>query len=172
MTEPELVNQCKQADRSGQRQLYQTYVSEMTRLCYRYVRDDSETKDVLTEGFLKVFRLIGKFEYRGTGSLKAWIKRIMVNESLMYLRKQKVRYHEDIQGMEICISDDEIDKLDAEYIYEAILALPDGYRTVFNLYAIEGYSHKEIGERLGISESASRSQLTHARQKLKNHLKL
>ena len=170
MTEEELIQLCIAKDRKGQRLLYQQFVSTMARLCFRYLRDEEETKDAVSEGFLKVFESIYSFENRHPGALEGWIRKIMVNGCLMKLRsKQHFVFmsteEEDIQqlsGVE--------EELSAEEIFQIIAQLPDGYRTVFNLFAIEGYSHKEIAELTGISESASRSQLTHARNKIKQLL--
>ena len=165
MTEKELIQKCKHP--KGQRQFYDWYVAAMTRLCLRYLQNESDAFEVLNAGFLKIFKNHKKFKYQGEGSLDAWIRKIMVNECLMLLRK-KSRMHPTVSIHETFdVSEEAVSSLDSEYLYEAIRKLPDGYRVVFNLYAIEGYSHKEIGEKLGIAESSSRSQLTHARRQLK-----
>lgn len=139
----------------------------MTRLCHRYIKNESETMEVVSEGFVKVFSNLGRFNYERAGGLTSWIKTIMVNESLQHLRKHQHMYV-DIQdeSIDVISVDSELKNFEAEYIYQAILKLPEGYRTVFNLNVVEGYSHKEIAEKLGISEGASRSQLTHAKKKL------
>ena len=126
--------------------------------------------EVVSEGFVKVFKSIGGFEYKEEGGLTAWIKKIMVNESLQYLRKNKPLHLEIDEAGELESTSGELEDLDAEYIYDAILRLPIGYRTVFNLNVIEGYNHNEIAEKLGISAGASRSQLTHAKRKLQQFL--
>ena len=142
----------------------------MTRLCLRYLQNEQDTFETLTAGFLNVFKKIHDFEYKGKGSLEAWMRRIMINESLMKLQKQK-RFFMNITleeaRSELSVEETEID---AAYLYDAIRHLPDGYRTVFNLHVIEGYSHKEIADRLKIAESSSRSQLTHAKRKLREWL--
>ena len=170
MTDIELINLCKAKDPKGQKLLYQRFSSPMTRLCLRYLQSEQDTFETLTAGFLKVFKKIHEFKYQGEGSLEAWIRKIMINEALMELRKRKKTY--------LFVELDEIVKeptegyheMDAEYLYQAIRSLPDGYRTIFNLHVIEGYSHKEIALELGIAESSSRSQLTHAKKKLKEIL--
>ena len=170
MTDEALIKICRKGDRQGQTFLYQKFITSMGRLCLRYLKNEEDTKHVLTEGFLKVFSHFKKFEYRGKESLEVWIRKIMINESLMHLRKRKILFV-DIYNFEIPETNLYETNISAEEIYNLITSLPDGYRTVFNLYAIEGYSHKEIGAMLGISESSSRSQLTHARRKLQQLLK-
>ncbi|HQQ99038.1 MAG TPA: RNA polymerase sigma factor [Cyclobacteriaceae bacterium] len=167
MTETELVERCKRGDRTGQRLLYDKYIVPMTRLCYRYIGDSEATKDILADAFMNIFDRIHQFQYRGEGSLTAWIHRIVVNQALMWLRSNKslVLRLED-QDVVVSTPETPISSLQAEDLYNLICQLPTGYRTVFNLYAIEGYSHEEIATRLGITESASRSQLTRARQYL------
>ncbi len=140
----------------------------MFRLCYRYVRSQAEAEDLLTQGFLKVFDRIQDFRYRGPGSLAGWIRRIMVNESLMHLRQQKFEFVSEDEAVQVVATERTDQALDAEALYALVRALPIGYRTVFNLHAIEGYSHKEIAEQLGISESTSRSQLAKARKMLQS----
>ncbi len=143
----------------------------MTRLCHRYVKNESDTLEVVSEGFVKVFKNLGRFNYKGEGGLTAWVKKIMLNEALGYLRKRKV-LHLSVSEQESQLPADawEWDRIEAEYIYDAILTLPDGCRAVFNLYVVEGYKHKEIARELGITESTSRSQLTLAKQKLQTLL--
>ena len=171
MTDHELITLCKRSDPFGQKLLFEKYVGRMTRLCHRYMKDEENTKDVLTDAFLKVFQNIKNFIPLGEGSLEAWIRKIVINQSLMALRKNKniflITTFDEQQLKEDAVV--EID-LAAEDLYKLILQLPNGYRTIFNLFAIEGYSHKEIAEQLSITESASRSQLTHARSSLKNLL--
>ncbi len=170
MTDEELINFCRKGDRKSQSILYQRFIPSMGRLCLRYLKNEDDTKQVLTEGFLKVFAGIKKFEYRGKESLEVWIKKIMINESLMLLRKRKI-FFVDINDYEIFDNNSHDSNISADEIYRMIISLPDGYRTVFNLYAIEGYSHQEIGKMLGITESSSRSQLSHARKKLQQLVK-
>ena len=170
MTDIELINLCQAKDPKGQKLLYQRFSSPMTRLCLRYLQSEQDTFETLTAGFLKVFKKIHQFKYQGEGSLDAWIRKIMVNEALMELRKRKRNHlHVELDQAEAELHE-VLPEVDAEYLYQAIRSLPDGYRTVFNLHVIEGYNHKEIALRLGIAESSSRSQLAHAKKKLKEIL--
>lgn len=161
--EAQLIKALRKEDPKAQRQVYDKYSTRMLALCFRYVCDDMAAEDVMIEGFLKVFEKIGQFN--GEGSFEGWIRRIMVNEALGYLRKQK-RILEDNLSDEANNIPDYIQadqNLEAEELLALIEALPVGYRTVFNLYAIEGYAHIEIAQMLGITESTSKSQLHRAR---------
>jgi RNA polymerase sigma-70 factor, ECF subfamily len=168
-----LVKCCSDNDPNAQHLLYNRYVEDMMILCLRYVSDNEDAKEVVMDGFLKFFRNIDGFEYRGEGSLKAWLKQIMINQCLMNLRKRKTiglsgiepEIHEDKES-----TDNVLDHLAAKEILKLLQALPDGYRMVFNLYVFEGLNHREIGEMLGISESTSKSQLHRARTMLKEKL--
>jgi len=168
--ETELIHACKKQNAKAQRILYDKYASYMLGLCKRYVRGELEAEDVMIGGFMKVFSKIDLFE--GKGSFEGWMKRIMINESLGYIRKNKAMYLEtDIEAAD---KEPELDKLstalEAKDLLKMINELPSGYRTIFNLYAIEGYSHKEIGELLGINENTSKSQLSRARMHLQRKL--
>lgn len=142
----------------------------MYALCMRYIKDDSEAEDVMITAFVKVFEKIDQF--KGEGSFEGWIRRIMVNESLTYIRKHKSMYLEvDIEQADREPNCEELgNHLEAEDLMKMVNQLPVGYRTVFNLYAIEGYSHKEIAKQLGISENTSKSQLSRARVLLQKYL--
>ncbi len=171
MDDGKLTELCQRNDPAGQEALYNRYVHAMFRTCLRYLKEKEEAEDIMITGFVKVFAKINTFEYRGNGSLEGWMKRIMVNECLMLLRKKK---YEKV-GLDTLSNflDNglQVDsKLHAEEIFKAVQNLPKGYRTVFNMYAIEGYSHKEIGEKLGINENTSKSQLSKARASLKKTL--
>jgi RNA polymerase sigma factor (sigma-70 family) len=144
----------------------------MFRLCYRYVREQQEAEDILCKGFHKVFQHIAQFEDRGEASLQKWITRIMVNEALMYLRKHKMELVSEDAANAIPAGTRTDSALEAEYLYNLIRALPLGYRTVFNLFCIEGYSHAEIAEQLGITEGTSKSQLSKARAMLQDMLNI
>jgi len=168
--EAQLITALQRHDRKAQRTLYDKYSSRMLGLCFRYVGDEMMAEDVMIEGFIKVFGKIGQF--KSDGSFEGWIRRIMVNEALGYLRKQK-RIPEDFLSEEASnIPDYQYadQNLDAQEIMVLIEQLPMGYRTVFNLYAIEGYAHTEIAELLGITESTSKSQLHRARAMLQRML--
>ncbi|WP_031528327.1 RNA polymerase sigma factor [Dyadobacter crusticola] len=161
--EAQLVKALKREDPKAQQQVYSKYSTRMLGLCFRYICDEMAAEDVMVEGFLKVFGKIDQFN--SEGSFEGWIRRIMVNESLGYLRKQK-RILEDNLSDEANNIPDYIQadqNLQAQELLELIERLPAGYRTVFNLYAIEGYAHTEIAEMLGITESTSKSQLHRAR---------
>ncbi len=161
--EAQLVKALRKRDPKAQRQVYDKYSSRMLGLCFRYVSDEMIAEDVMIEGFLRVFAKVDQFNEEG--SFEGWIRRIMVNEALGHLRKQK-RILEDAMSDEAAnIPDAEMadQHLDVEELLGLIGELPAGYRTVFNLYAIEGYSHGEIAELMGITESTSKSQLHRAR---------
>jgi len=167
-----LLTSCKQGNVFAQRQLIELYSTRMYRVCLRYMRNEFDAEEVLMNGFLKFFQTLHSFNYRDDASLEGWLKRIMVTESLMYLRKTKnlsLLMHEEAA---VFVSEGATaeEQLDSEMIYSLILQLPTGYRTVFNLYAIEGYSHAEIAEQLGISENTSKSQLCRARALLQTWL--
>lgn len=142
----------------------------MLGLCRRYVKDSSEAESVMITGFMKVFNKID--QYSGEGSFEGWVRRIMVNESLLYIRKNKGMYIE----VDIEYADQEPNyelasgHLQAEDLLRLVNSLPIGYRTVFNMYAIEGYSHQEIARQLQISENTSKSQLSRARKMLQKQI--
>lgn len=168
--EEKLVNGCRQNDPRSQRDVYQLWAPRMLGICLRYVKDHNEAESVMTGGFLKVFERIRQFS--GEGSFEGWMRRIMVNEALTYLRQHKNAYmmvDAEEAGKEVSHEDAE-QQLQADDLLTLICQLPDGYRTVFNLYAIEGFSHKEIAEKLEISESTSKSQLSRARKLLQQQI--
>ena len=168
--EADLIKACKQQDARAQRELYEAYAPQMLGMCRRYVKGELEAEDVMIKGFMKVFTKIDLYE--GKGSFEGWMKRIMINEALGYIRKNKSMYLE----VEIEAADKEPNfdtlstSLEVKDLMIMINGLPSGYRTIFNLYAIEGYSHKEIGELLGINENTSKSQLSRARMHLQKKL--
>jgi RNA polymerase sigma-70 factor (ECF subfamily) len=171
MVEELLLEGCKQNDSSAQQELYNKYSPKMLSVCYRYTKTREDAEDMLQEGFIKVFTQIHQFESRG--SLEGWILRIMVHTCINHLKKNK-RFNESIDLLHaenIGIREDYIPAtLQAKQVVESIRTLPIGYRTVLNLYAIEGYSHKEIGSMLDIEESTSRSQYTRAKSLLESIL--
>ncbi|MBX2971433.1 MAG: sigma-70 family RNA polymerase sigma factor [Cyclobacteriaceae bacterium] len=168
--EEELINGCKAQNRSAQHSLYDQYSSKMYALCYRYVKDSMEAEDVLVTAFTKIFERIDQF--KGEGSFEGWIRRVVVNEALTYLRRNRSMYLEtDLEAAEREPDYQNIsDHLEAEELMQMIQELPSGYRIVFNMYAIDGYSHKEIADQLGISENTSKSQLSRARTYLQKML--
>ncbi len=166
----ELIEQCRSGNPHGQKLLFEKFVTPMARLCLRYMKDRDSAQDVLMEGFLKVFERLKDFEYQGDRSLEFWMRKVMINECLMKLRKNRTRFVMEVSDVHAHSEQLPQQDLSAEEILVLISSLPAGYRTVFNLFAIDGYSHQEIAALLNISESASRSQLTHARSKLKELL--
>lgn len=164
LTEKELIERCIRQDRQAQRELYEKYSPRMFPVCLRYVSDRDKAKDVLQEGFITLFTKIES--YSGEGSFEGWIRKIFVNTALMQLRKNDVLNNSDdiadIQGG-VAIDTNLIESLDGKEILKLISNMPAGFRTVFNLYIIEGFSHQEISAKLNISEGASRSQLSRAR---------
>lgn len=170
-----LIDGCKRGEPESQKSLYEKYAGKMMAVCMRYCGNDRETAmDLLQDGFIKVFTYIRSYD--GRGSLEGWIRRIMVNVALDYVRTANLlKNAESIDAINESavenIDSSTIDKLSAEELMEIIAELPSGFRTVFNLFAIEGYSHKEIAEMLNITESTSRSQLTRAKQLLQKRLK-
>ena len=167
----ELVKRCKANERKAQEMLYKQFASKMLGVCLRYATDRMEAEDMLQNGFIKVFNKIA--DYRGEGSFEGWMRRIMVHSSIEYYRK----YHKMVQLVDIedAASHTSVDAqatstLAANELMALIQQLAPGYRIVFNLYAIEGYSHREIAEITGISEGASKSQLSRARSVLKEQI--
>jgi len=169
--EDELIKGCLRRDRSAQKLLYDTYSSKMYGLCYRYVKNAMEAEDVLVTSFMKVFEKIDQFKHEG--SFEGWIRRIVVNEALTCLRKNRSMHLEtELNYVDFDPNYRNLsDHLEEEDLMELVKALPTGYRIVFNMYAIDGYSHKEIADSLGISENTSKSQLSRARTYLQKLLK-
>ena len=170
MEEQKLISHCICGSEKAQKLLYDRFANQMFRICLRYTGNHMDAEDVLMNGFHKVFKNIGKFEFRGTNSLSKWIKTIMINESLMFLRNSHKFMFASIDNTHIQIADETENEIDAELIYQLILKLPDGYRTVLNLFIIDGLSHEEIASQLGISINTSKSQLSRARGLLKEQL--
>ena len=165
--EAQIIRGCLNEERWAQRTLYETYYGKMMGVCLRYANNSEDARDILNEGFIKVFRYLDRYQV-GT-SLESWIRRILINTAIDFYRKAMRHRTEDLEYAKHTPSQDEdvISHHSAQDIMAAVQQLPPAYRAVFNLYAIEGYSHKEIGEALGISESTSRSNLVKARTKLK-----
>ncbi len=172
MTDHQLFEGCKQNDQRAQRALYDRYAVMMLHLCQRYLKDETLAEEAMISGFQKILTNVDQFEWRSPAAFIGWMRRIMANESLMLLRKQKrLAGKEELNHQ---ITDDSYgaaENIHAEGIYKLVNQLPDGYRTVFNLYVVEGYSHKEIAEKLNIQENTSKSQLSKARAQLKKWIK-
>ncbi len=162
--EQHILQQFKRNYNSAMDLLYAEYAGYLTAVCARYIAGDDDMKDVLQEALIKIFTQIGSFEYRGKGSLKAWMTRIVMNESLQFLRRSKKdEVLVDTEPPDIPEEDPDTDGLNAEEMTDIIRSLPDGYRMVFNLYVIEGKSHKEIAQILNIKPDTSASQLHRAK---------
>ena len=167
MDELQLIEGCRKGDRRAQKALYETFSRKMMSVCLRYVSDWETARDLLQEGFVKVFTHIDS--YTGNGSFEGWIRKIFVNSALEHLRHADVlRESTDLdQTAEVAQTDSSpLSDISAAELMQLVQSLPAGFRTIFNLFAIEGYSHKEISERLHITESTSRSQYTRAKQLL------
>lgn len=166
--EKELIELAIANNRSAQQKLYTQFSPKMLSVCRQYIRDVHQAEDIMITAFMKVFTNLNKFQFNG--SFEGWIRRIMVNESISFLRVQKkVKFIDDETFFEERFNNIE-SKFSVDDIQFLIDNLPDGYRMVFNLYAIEGYKHQEIAEMLGISEGTSKSQLSHARKTLQNQI--
>ena len=152
--------------KKAQKKLFDLYAPQMMTICNRYANRDDQALDMLQEGFIKVFSNLEKFS--GSGSLGGWIRTVMVNNSLTILRKEKkFSFNENIEGHdEETSSADAISQMSFQELTKLISSLPSGYRTVFNMYAIEGYSHKEIAGKLEITESTSKTQYRKAKLRL------
>ncbi len=165
--EREFIQACINGERWAQKKLYEMHYPKMMGVCMRYAKNREDARDILHEGFIKVFKNLRKYK-TGT-SFEAWMRRIMVNTAIDDFRKKVRRRTDDIDDAHGLSSDapSADSQVNAKEILDAIALLSPAYRTVFNLYAVEGFSHKEIAERLGITESTSRSNLVKARGKLK-----
>jgi len=170
MNEQQLVRDCLKGKAAAQRSLYEQFAAQMLGVCYRYTKSVQDAEDVLQEGFVKVFQYLGQF--RGEGDLGAWIRRIMVTTAINYLKKNsKYQYDlsfsaEDKSFLHPVSPDNPAITLDAKQLADLIRQLPPGYQTIFNLHAVEGFSHVEISAMLGIHEGTSRSQYARARSLL------
>jgi RNA polymerase sigma-70 factor (ECF subfamily) len=166
MTDEQLVQGCDRNDPNAQRQLYEKFSRKMFGVCLRYANNKEEAEDLLQDGFVKVYSKLSS--YKGEGSLEGWIRKVMVNTALDNLRKQKIEWSSEELIDQFQVEPASIAKIGANELLNLVAKLPNGFRTVFNLYAIEGYTHQEIGELLGISENTSKSQYARARVQLMN----
>lgn len=170
--EQRLVTGCKNGETWAQKQVYELYASAMFSVCVRYVTDREVARDILQDGFIKIFTKIDTFA--GSGSFAGWIRRVFVTTALEHLRQSKfIQETTSIDDLNNSLEVEDItilDKIAADDLMKCISNLPNGYRTVFNLYAIEGYSHAEIAEILKITENTSRSQFMRARMLLQKML--
>lgn len=172
MTEAELIRRCSEQDGVAQQELYNTYAAKMLGVCARYMADHDQAQDVMHDGFITVFEKIGSF--RREGSFEGWLRRVFVNTALGHLRKNNA-LKQALPVESITVFDENevsaVEQMQEKELLRCIGELPDGYRTVLNLFAVEGYAHREIAELLGISEGTSRSQYARAKTYLYKVLK-
>lgn len=171
MTEEQLVKECISGNAIAHKKFYDLFAKKMMGVCLRYSSNPDEAQDVLQDGFIKVFSKLPKFVNKG--SLEGWVRRIMVNTALDQYRKNK-KFQKDVEidavSFKLEQRDFIIETINANDLLKIIQTIPKGYRVVFNLFAIEGYSHKEIAEQLGVTESTSKSQYSRAKKMLRKLL--
>ena len=165
------MQQVRRQDKAAMKMLYDRYVGYLTAVCARYIPDDDDVKDILQEAFIKAFQSMDRFSWRGEGSLKAWLTRIVVNDSLKALRRKKPLSLSASLAETVEEEEPAFEAVPLPVIQGMIRQLPDGYRTVFNLFVFEDKSHKEIASLLGIKENSSASQLFHAKAMLARWIK-
>lgn len=167
------IESLRTKDANAQKKVFEHYGSFLYRVAYRYVRDRMTAEDLVVDAFLKIFEGAANFRFENLRSFEAWMKRIVINEALMLLRKQ-ANFHlmPESEAIEVPVEDNVLDTISSDEIYQLIADLPDGYRTIFNLFAIEGFTHKEIADKLNINEGTSKSQLNHARKLLQKKILL
>ena len=171
-----LAERCRKGENTARKELYDRFAGRLLAICMRYVGDRETAEDLVHDAFLKIFGAFDRFSYRGPGSLRAWIERITVNVALEWLRNRNrlgtLELDEGPAAAEIAEPEPgEVARIPQEVLMRFVAELPDGYRTVFNLYCIEERSHKEIAELLGINEKSSSSQLFRARTLLARRIK-
>ncbi len=167
----DLINQCKAGDREAHYRLYRLYSKAMFNVSYRITGREEDAEDALQEAFISAFRNLGS--YRGDASFGAWLKRIVVNKAINILKKRKHEMMPDDEQWDVADEEPNVEyreDLTVQRVKDAILQLPDGYRSVLSLYLLEGYDHQEIADIMGISESTSKSQLNRAKNKLREFL--
>jgi RNA polymerase sigma factor (sigma-70 family) len=171
MTGQKAIEGCKRQDRICQKYIFDRWSEAMLMLCLRYVRSLPDAEELMLNGFFAFFRSIDRFKYENDGSISAWLKKIMVNECLMFLRKKgELKLVEEKFALATGTDEVSTGKMTADEILRSVTALPCGYRTVFNLFVVEGYSHKEIATLLNITEGTSKSQLSKARAMLQKNI--
>lgn len=171
MTEADLIKACAKKNPRAQRKLYEKYSGKLMTVCLRYCSSTEEAEDAFQEGFVKIFGKLA--DYKFEGSFEGWMRRVMVNNILDMMRKNKKHLYQLDVTEQVSIesnSNSALDEMSATELMEIVKSMPEGYRTVFNLFAIEGYSHKEIAEMIGFTESTSKSQFLRARSYLKKRL--
>lgn len=171
MNLPELIKEAKKGSMAAQQCLFDQLYGRMLMVCRRYVKSPEDAEERLLDGFYKFFKNLNGFTYNGDAALYGWLKKIMINECLMQLRKKNVfSIVTEAAAEDIALEEEALNNLSAKEILSLIVQLPVGYRTVFNLYEIEGMEHKEIAALLGIAEGTSKSQLRKAKILLQKNL--
>ena len=168
----QLIESCKKGDRIAQKVMYDRLAPRMFPVCIRYTGDRTVAEDILQEGFITLFSKLGS--YKGDGSFEGWARRIFVTAALMYLRKKDaLKMSDDLEAARGLKAEtaSQVENIGYKELMALVMSLPTGFRTIFNMYAIEGYSHKEIADILGISEVTSRSQFSRARAMLQRKIK-
>jgi RNA polymerase sigma factor (sigma-70 family) len=162
--EQDIIKECIEGKRLAQKCLYDHFASKMLGVCMRYAKDRAEAEDMLQEGFIKVFHNISKFKHEG--SFEGWIRRIMIFTAINWFKQRSRKFQEDldIEGYDAVYEEDIVSRISVKEIVALVQQMPEGYRMVFNLYAIEGYTHREIAELLHIAEGTSKSQYARAKQ--------
>ncbi len=172
LNEEDLVDKCLKGDRHAQEFLFNSHYQDLYLISMRYLSDHHDAEDAIIQSFTRVFKSLKRFTYQGQGSLGKWIRTILINESIRLLKKKRLlQFSDDVRQLDT--HDHEangLQNMQASDIIRMIEKLPTGYRTVFNLYVVEGYAHKEIAQMLGISESTSKTQLKKARHQLMDQL--
>jgi RNA polymerase sigma-70 factor (ECF subfamily) len=166
-----LVREAKKGSAAAQKCIFDQWAGKMLLVCRRYVKSAEDAEELMLDGFYKFFKSLGGFEYQGDAALFAWLKKIMVNECLMFMRKKNLFVLVSDSNAETTgVEEEALNRMSAAEIFNLVVQLPAGYRTVFNLYEIEGMSHREIAALLGISEGTSKSQLSKAKTLLQKML--
>ena len=170
--EEQTISKAQHGDRCAMHEIYNAHAAYLFAVCTRYVADNDSAKDVMQEAFIRIFSNITQFRYRGEGTLRAWMTRIVVNEALKHIRRNSIFYDTDIEKIDMPDEEEtDIHGVPPDDIHDIIRQLPDGYRTVLNLFVFEQKSHKEIAQMLGISELTSASQYHRAKKLLKKLVK-
>ncbi|MCF8332217.1 MAG: sigma-70 family RNA polymerase sigma factor [Bacteroidales bacterium] len=172
LSEKELIKQCKAKDKKAEEQLYERYAPKMWGVCMRFAKNRMGAEDIMQEGFVKVFAKLD--QYNDQGSFEGWIRKTIINTAINHYKKN-INYNKELDLDEVTIKNQieprVIDQLTVNELMEVIRELPEGYRLVFNLFVLEGYSHKEIADNLDITENTSKSQLSRARNVLQQQIK-
>lgn len=167
----ELIKEAKYKSKAAEKCLFDMYAGRMLTLCRRYVKSPEDAEETMLNGFVKFFGALPNFKYESDAAVYSWIKRIMINECLMFLRRQQAfKIVSETEAENIAVDEDLLDRLSTKEIFELIVQMPVGYRTVFNLFVIEGMTHVEIAKELGITVGTSKSQLNKARQLLQKNI--